>query len=80
MRSVCARTNPMSIEQRNIDIIDLARRIAFMLSREEHKLFGRNLGDSIDDLIDRLLSADHAVDPKVYKLAFTIKAGRDARE
>jgi hypothetical protein len=76
MLFVCARKNPMSIEQPNIDIMDLARRIAFMLECEERKLFGRNLGGSVEDLVDRLLAAGGDVDPKVYKLAFTLRAGR----
>ena len=46
-----------------------------MLSREEHSIFfGQNLGGSLKDVIDRLLSAGAAVDPSVYRVAFMLNA------
>ena len=69
----------MSLEQRKIDKVDLARRTIFMFHREEHKIFGNNLGGSLEQRIDRLLSAGGSVDPTVYKLAYTLKAGWSAR-
>ena len=65
----------MSLEQRKIDKVDLARRVIFMLHREELKIFGKNPGGSLYQRIDRLLSAGGSVDPTVYKLAYTLKAG-----
>lgn len=43
-----------------------------MLHCEEHKIFGKNFGGSFKELIERLLSAGAAVDPKVYELAFKL--------
>jgi hypothetical protein len=67
----------MSLE-RQTDKIDIARRIAFMFHREEFKIFGKSLGGSLDQILDRLLSAGGSVDPTVYKLAYTLKAGLSA--
>ena len=69
----------MSVEQHNVDRVDLARRIIFMLHQEELKIFGKNPGGSLYQRIDRLLSAGASVDPTVYKLAYTLKAGTSAR-
>ncbi|MFZ3251721.1 MAG: hypothetical protein WA214_22860 [Pseudolabrys sp.] len=64
----------MSVEQHNVDRVDLARRIIFMLHQEELKIFGKNPEGSLYQRIDRLLSAGGSVDPTVYKLAYTLKA------
>jgi hypothetical protein len=53
---------------------ELARRIGYMLHREEHKIFGKNIGGSLQDVVDRLLSAGGAVNPAVYKVAFILNA------
>ena len=59
----------------SIDIIEGARRITFVLLQEEYRIFGKNLGGSSEQFIDRLLSAGALVDPTVYKLAFILRGG-----
>ena len=59
----------------SVDMIEAARRIAFLLVEEERKIFGKNLGGSSEQFFDRLLSAGASVDPTVYKLAFMLRGG-----
>jgi len=63
----------MPVDQKRMDRVELARRLAFVLNSEIYRLFGPNFDGSPEDPIDRLLSVSERVDPAVYSLAFMLK-------
>src|SRR5262249_44013606 len=61
------REDQMSLDLR--EVRHAARAVLYFVYCEEIRLFGTSEG-SIEQRLDRLLSAGAAVDPKVYEVAF----------